>query len=220
MRETLVDLIRHGEPIGGRRYRGNGRGNGRGVGSGRWGDGGSGSGSDDPLSPLGWSQMRQALGGGAPWHQIVSSPLVRCRGMAAELAGRHGLPLAVEPALREIGMGTWEGRTHEDVQTQEPAVWQRVYADPVRYRPPGGETLEAFRRRVAAAYERQVAAYPGRHLLILCHAGVMRTLVGHLLLADPGRWWRLRIDYAHLVRVRHGPYGPSLECVNAPHLPR
>ncbi len=207
MRETLVDLIRHGEPVGGRRYRGSGRGM------------GSGSGTDDPLSALGWTQMRAALGDASPWHQVISSPLARCREMAAEVAGRHGLPLAVEPDLREIGLGAWEGRTREAVAAQEPEIYWAVHAEPLGHRPAGGESLTAFVARVSAAYERQVAAHPGRHLLIVGHAGVMRALVGHLLRADPARWWRLRIDYAHIVRVRHGRFGPALECVNASRLP-
>lgn len=203
MVETLVDLIRHGEPRGGRRYRG---------------DGGI-CGTDDPLSELGWSQMRGALGDAHPWHQVVSSPLRRCRELAAEVAGRHGLPLTVDPQLREIGMGTWEGRTHAEVAAEEPERYRAVHADPLAHRPPLGEPLDGFVARVGAAYDRLVAGHPGRHVLIVCHAGVMRALVGHLLRADPACWWRLRIDYAHLVRVRHGRFGPAVECVNADRLP-
>lgn len=199
MRETLVDLIRHGEPLGGRRYRGNG--------------------VDDPLSTEGWRQMRAAVGDEHPWQQIVTSPMARCREFALELAGRHGLPLVVEPALAEVGMGAWEGRAHADVAANEPAAFEAFYRNPASCRPPGGEPLGELSRRVAAAYTRQVASHPGRHLLIVCHAGVMRALVGHLLKAEPERWYRLRIDYAGLVRVRHGRFGPSLECVNARSLP-
>jgi alpha-ribazole phosphatase len=203
MRETLVDLIRHGEPAGGTRYRGNGLGRG----------------PDDPLSQLGWAQMRQALGASGPWDQVICSPLARCRELAAEVAARHGLPLAVEPDLREVGMGEWEGRTHAEVAAQEPELYRAAYADPVAHRPPGSESLADLSARVGPAYERQVAAYPGRHLLIVSHTGVMRALVGRLLLADPACWWRLRIDYAGIVRVRHGRFGAAIECVNARHLP-
>ena len=199
MRETLVDLIRHGEPRGGRRYRGNG--------------------ADDPLSPAGWRQMRAAVGDARPWQQIVSSPMTRCREFASELAGRHGLPLAVEPDLIEVGMGAWEGRTHAEVAAKDPAAFEAFYRDPVGNRPPGGESLADLSRRASNAYNRQVEVHPGRHMLIVCHAGVMRALVGCLLGAEPARWYRLRIDYAGIVRVRHGRFGPSLECVNARSLP-
>ena len=199
MPDTLVDLIRHGEPVGGRRYRGNG--------------------SDDPLSAKGWTQMRAALCGPAPWQQVISSPMARCRAFAAEIAAAHGLPLAVEPGLIEIGMGEWEGRTHDAVARDDPALFDAFYRDPLAIRPPGGEPLLAFQSRVATAYERQVASHPGRHILICAHAGVMRALVGHLLDARPQRWYRLRIDYAGIVRVRHGRLGPVVECVNAPGVP-
>jgi probable phosphoglycerate mutase len=145
--------------------------------------------------------------------------MARCREFAVELAGRLGLPLAVEPGLIEIGMGAWEGRSHEDVAAREPAAYRAMYRDPVANRPPGGEPLESFGARIAAAYERQVAAHPGRHLLIVCHAGVMRAVAGHVLAAPAGRWYRLRIDYAGVMRVRHGTHAPSLECLNAPRIP-
>jgi probable phosphoglycerate mutase len=43
----------------------------------------------------------------------------------------------------------------------------------------------------------------------------MRALTGRVLNADPERWYRIRIDYAGLVRIRHGSCGPALEFVNA-----
>jgi alpha-ribazole phosphatase len=199
MSEIVVDLIRHGEPVGGARYRGNG--------------------TDDPLSVLGWSQMTDALGQSAPWDQVISSPMSRCRVFATDLAGRHGLPMVVDPGLIEVGMGAWEGRARSDVAEQEPERYAAFYRDPVTERPAGAEPLERLVARVSDAYARHLAAYPGRRLLIVCHAGVMRALVGHLLGADARRWYRIRIDYAGLVRVRHGGLGPSIEWVNAVRLP-
>ncbi|MEA3276867.1 MAG: alpha-ribazole phosphatase family protein [Pseudomonadota bacterium] len=195
MKETLVDLIRHGEPVGGRRYRGNG--------------------TDDPLSELGWEQMWRAVEGHHPWHQVITSPLARCREFATHLASGYGLPLAVEQELREVGMGSWEGRTPRQVQTEHPEEFEAFYRDPVNRRPPGGESLASLEERVGRAYDTAVATHPDRHLLLVVHAGVMRALVGRVLGAQPARWYRLRIDYAGVVRIRHGRFGAALECVNA-----
>ena len=195
MQETIVDLIRHGEPVGGRMIRGNG--------------------CDHPLNSLGWQQMRAAVGDAAPWDQIISSPMARCREFAVELAVRHRLPLAVEPQLREIGMGAWEGRCPTEIAAAEPGVYEAFRRNPVGNRPPGGERLEALRARIGAAYDRQIAAWPGRHLLIVCHAGVSRAVIGHLLNADTAQWYRIRIDYAGVTRIRHTHHGASIECVNA-----
>jgi len=195
MQDTVVDLIRHGEPMGGRMIRGNG--------------------CDHPLNSLGWQQMRDAVGDASPWDQIVSSPMARCREFALDLAMRHRLPLAVEPQLREVGMGDWEGRRPMEIAAAEPDAYDAFLRDPVGNRPPGGERLEALQARIGATYDRQIAAWPGRHLLIVCHAGVSRAVIGHLLDAAPAHWYRMRIDYAGVTRIRHGRYGASIECVNA-----
>ena len=83
---TTVDLIRHGEPVGGRKYRGQ---------------------IDDPLSEKGWAQMRNAVGDFCPWQCVISSALLRCAAFAQELAQRHALPLILDERLKEIGFGAW-----------------------------------------------------------------------------------------------------------------
>ncbi|WP_295540077.1 histidine phosphatase family protein [uncultured Thiohalocapsa sp.] len=199
MQDTVIDLIRHGEPVGGRMIRGNG--------------------CDHPLSATGWAQMRAAvapaLRNQCPWQQIVTSPMSRCRGFAVELASRLGLALAVEPELREIGMGAWEGRRPAEVAAAAPDAFRAFRTDPVAHRPPGGEQLADFRRRIARAYARQLAHWPGQRLLIVCHAGVSRAVLGHVLGADDAAWYRMVIDYAGVSRIRHSPHGAAVEYVNA-----
>ncbi len=94
MSKTLIDFIRHGEPVGGRRYRGS---------------------TDDPLSEKGWSQMWQAVDQRHPWQRIVSSPLRRCAEFAEALGERHGIPVAVDARLAELGYGVWEGKSSEEM---------------------------------------------------------------------------------------------------------
>lgn len=198
MRITIVDLIRHGEPRGGLMIRGRD--------------------ADHPLSPLGWQQMHQALGDEAPWDQIISSPLARCREFACELANRHQLPLIIEPMLHEISMGRWEGRRHREIAISEPEAFINFFRDPAVNRPPGGESLDALLARVAPVYDRLVEQHFGRRLLICAHAGVIRAILGHLLKAEPRHWYRIRIDFAGLCRVRHDRFGAGIQYVNARHL--
>ena len=194
MQPTLVDLLRHGEPVGGVRFRG--------------------SGTDDPLSDLGWAQMWEAVKGHHPWDQVISSPMARCREFAAALATRHGLPLAVIPQLAEVGMGVWEGHSPEALHRAGPGALQAFRSDPVHNRPPGGESLACFSERVGHAYDGLVAGYPGRHLLVVCHSGVTRAIVGRALRAAPECWYRIRIDFGGLTRVRHDRFGASVQWVN------
>lgn len=183
---TLFDLLRHGEPVGGRKYRGQ---------------------TDDPLSEEGWRQMREAVGDHRPWDVIVSSPLSRCAAFAGELSARHGLPLELEPRFMELGFGEWEGRTASELLARDPLLLARFWQDPLRHRPPGGEPLDCFRDRVMAAFGELHGRHAGRHVLIVCHAGVIRLLVSQALDMPLDRLFRIDVPNAGLSRIRLDSHG-------------
>lgn len=178
---TTLDLLRHGEPVGGRMYRG---------------------GIDHPLTELGWRQMRDATADPAAWQHIVSSPLSRCRAFAEELAQRLGLPLDIDPRLREVGFGSWEGKTGDQLRTDDPTVLQRFYHDPIGERPEGAEALADFQARVSASIEQQLQTHAGKHILLVAHAGVIRAAVAHTLLAPLPALYRMNVDNASFTRLR------------------
>jgi alpha-ribazole phosphatase len=155
-----LDLMRHGEPVGGRRYRGQ---------------------TDDPLSEQGWAQMRAACGLIAPWSRIVTSPLLRCRAFAEELAAQRGLPLYFENRFKEIGFGVWEGKTALDIEREAPGTLVRFKTDPLHKRPDGAEPLADFYARVAAGLGEILAHHDGEHVLVVCHAGVIRMALAYAL---------------------------------------
>ena len=185
---TTIDFIRHGEPVGGSKYRGQ---------------------IDDPLSDKGWTQMREAVADHCPWQSIVSSPLSRCRAFAEELSERHGLPLALDERLMEIGFGDWEGQTRDQISAVDPEALQRFYSDPLTYRPPGAETLADFEARIVAAWQHLLENYQGRHVLVVGHAGVIRMVVRHVLEMPLERMFRLYVPNAGISRIRVDGEGDS-----------
>ena len=186
---TIIDMIRHGEPVGGAgRYRGQ---------------------IDDPLSDKGWRQMREAVADHCPWQAIVSSPLSRCAAFATELSQRHNLPLALDARFMEIGFGEWEGLTKEQIVEQDPDALHRFYNDPITYRPPGAETLVDFQQRIVAAWDQLLADYAGRQLLLVGHAGVVRMVMRHLLDAPLERMFRIHVPNAGITRIRVDGQGPQ-----------
>lgn len=178
---TTLDFLRHGEPVGGKRYRGK---------------------TDDPLSQKGWAQMCTATAGERPWMAIVSSPLARCCLFAEWLAGVTGLPLSVDDRLAEVGFGVWEGRTAEEINKDAPDSVFDFKCDPLGRRPEGAEALEVFSARVVAAYEEIVRRHKGEHVLVVAHAGVIRMAVSHVLGLPPERAYRINVGSAGLARVR------------------
>lgn len=175
-----LDLMRHGEPVGGRRYRGQ---------------------IDDPLSDKGWAQMRAAVGEAAPWTRIVSSPLTRCRAFAEWQAERHALPLAFDERLKEVGFGEWEGRTAAEIEAARPGSLARFKADPIGSRPAGAEPLEVFHARVAAALDGLTKTYVGEHVLLVGHAGVMRMALAWALQIPLANAYRIEVASASLTRL-------------------
>lgn len=187
-KETRIELIRHGEPVGGKRYRGDQ--------------------IDDPLSETGWQQMRQrvdwcAIQGADDWDAIVSSSMSRCRGFAEELAQKRNLPLHVDPDLREIGFGIWEGLAHHEIPERYPEQFAAFRADPVNGRPEGAENMDAFFDRVSGALLRWAEQYQGGRILVVGHAVVMRAATVWALGAPQQAIARVETEYASLLRLTY-----------------
>lgn len=178
---TTLDFIRHGEPVGGRKYRGQ---------------------IDDPLSEKGWTQMQAALGKNLPWSRIVSSPLLRCRAYAEALAAQHHFPFTIEVRFKEVGFGVWEGKTAAEIELAAPGTLARFKADPVHARPAGAEALPVFLARVAAGLESILLTHPGEHTLVVCHAGVIRMVLAHALAIPLANAYRIEVASAGITRLR------------------
>lgn len=192
---TRLDLIRHGEPVGGRRFRGDA--------------------VDDPLSETGWRQLRERLSalesrGVADWDVIATSPMRRCRDFAAELAEHRGLELVVDPDLREIGFGPWEGLRHAEIPQRYPEQHATFLADPVYGRPPGSEAMDDFFERVARGLERLERNHAGQSVLLLSHAIVMRAACAWVMGAPMASIARVETEYAAWVSIRSNERGRRL----------
>ena len=194
MGETIIDFIRHGEPVGGRAFRGYR--------------------IDDPLSEKGWQQMREAVGTHCPWSHIISSPLQRCKAFADELAKKNNLRVSMDERLKEVGFGDWEGKTPDQLQQQRPDEYHAFYADPVNNRPPGAEDLNDFISRVVSAYKQIADRFSDEHTLVVAHAGVIRAVIAHVLHTEPPGLYKIKVNNAGITRIRITDRGAMLEYLN------
>lgn len=148
-----MDLLRHGD-TGQRSYRGQ---------------------LDDPLTDIGWSQLRDAVVG-RDWDVIVSSSMQRCAAFARELARERGLPLALDARLVEYHFGHWQGVPIEDLAETQGEALGRFWSDPGANPPPGAETFAAFGQRLSAALDDIVRRHGGQRVLVITHGGAIRLL--------------------------------------------
>jgi len=177
---TYIDVIRHGEPVGGRRYRGYS--------------------VDDPLTEKGWAQMHAAVPETPQWQHIVSSPLKRCLEFSQELANDLQISFSIEDNMKEIGFGDWEGKTPEDILAEDSEALNHFYKDPVHHRPRGAEPLNSFSQRVWGAYQSILEQHQGKHVLVVAHAGVARAITANILkMSLDDVYSRLKIDYGAII---------------------
>ncbi|MFA5630103.1 MAG: histidine phosphatase family protein [Porticoccaceae bacterium] len=180
-RTTTVDLLRHGACAGGDIFRGV---------------------TDSALTDQGWHQMTAALARHGGWQRVVSSPLQRCADFAERFAHDRGLPLAHEVNLREIHFGRWEGRDIAEVWREEGAFVARYYREPGNLAPPGGESAAEASARLVQVWNALLARHRGEHLLLVCHGGVIRLLLCHLLAAPLASSTFFHVPYGCLVRLQ------------------
>lgn len=177
---TYIDVIRHGEPVGGRRYRGYS--------------------VDDPLTEKGWTQMRAAVPENPTWQHIISSPLSRCLAFSEELASSLNIDYSIDDRVKEIGFGEWEGKTPDDILAQDSEALNHFYKDPVNNRPKGAEPLDTFSQRVWQAYQSIAETHQGKHVLIVAHAGVARAITANILkMSLDDVYSRLRVEYGAII---------------------
>lgn len=178
--KTRIDIIRHGEPVGGRRYRGYG--------------------VDDVLTETGWQQMWAAIPQHPQWNIIISSPMARCAQFAATLAARMQVSHVVIDAMKEVGFGEWEGKTPDEIIASDAAALERFTADPIRNRPAGAEPLDEFSARVWRAYNDIAALHAGKRVLVVAHAGVARAIIANVLrMSLEDVYSRLKVEYGAVV---------------------
>jgi 2,3-bisphosphoglycerate-dependent phosphoglycerate mutase len=104
---------------------------------------------------------------------IYVTSLRRTAQTAAPLARRLGLTPQVEPGLREVGLGEWEGGLFRKMVAEDHPVAQRMWAQERWDVIPGAEPAEVFAARVRRAVERLAAAHPGERLAVFTHGGVI-----------------------------------------------
>ncbi len=175
---TTVDVLRHGEARGGARYRGI---------------------TDDPLTERGWRQMYRQCGE-LHWDVVASSPLRRCCSFAAAWCGQQQAELRVDPAWAEYDFGAWEGLSADQIERDWPGALDAFYRDPERSPPPNGESYRQFNRRVQTAWDALLTEHAGTKILVVSHAGVVRSLFSHCLQLSAEAVFRIEVPQAGLTR--------------------
>ena len=139
--------------------------------------------SNPPVNDAGKLQIQKLIADlqATPIDAMVSSDLARAQQTAAVLAEYFHAPLTIDPALREIDFGAWEGLAWQQIEARDPH-FARLWADTFpATTPPDGEPFASFRDRVRNALTTIATRSKRERIAIVTHAGVMRMILQEVL---------------------------------------
>jgi broad specificity phosphatase PhoE len=106
---------------------------------------------------------------------LFSSPLGRALATAQAIADATGLEIRTLDALREVRLGTWEGRSYLEIRRDDAENYQRWRDDPGSACP-GGESHNDVLRRMEEAFETIESSANGQRLcaVVVTHGAAIR----------------------------------------------
>jgi probable phosphoglycerate mutase len=134
--------------------------------------------------------------------EFIASPLIRARqtiNIALEAMGMPQDRYRTDDRLKEIDLGTWSGKTREEVIRDDPENYQRRQADHWNVPAPQGESYAQVYARVAACL-----AELSRPALIVAHGGVSRCVRGHFGGLTPEQMMQLDVPQDKVLMIEAG----------------
>jgi len=148
---------------------------------------------------------------GLPINAIYSSPLERTMETAEPLAKLKGLPIRVLPALTEINVGDWQGKSIPALRRLE--LWRGTHEEPANFSFPNGESFKNRQQVIVTTLEKLIRNTSTRSVIAcVSHGDPIKLSLAYFLGLDLNNFQRIAIDPASASfvyftgsRVRLGP---------------
>lgn len=108
---------------------------------------------------------------------VYVTTLRRTQQTAAPLLERLGMEARVEPDLREVFLGDWEGGLFRQKVADQDPVAVRMFEEQRWDIIPNAEPAADFEARVRAGIERIAAAHPDELVVVVVHGGVIGQIM-------------------------------------------
>ncbi len=147
---------------------------------------------------------------------IYSSDLIRAQETAEIIATRLGKAVNLEPRLREIRMGEWQGLTYEEVRRRHFNISDPLPCYAIDQPPAGGETLRQVQVRVMEAFREITARHSeiDKCVLLVTHGACLRALTCSWLGIELHAYWKLAFASGSVSEVFVSPAGAVLTRLN------
>ena len=135
--------------------------------------------SDSPLTAdgenqaLGWGQILAQFS----WNRILASDAGRALATAGIINAFLKIPLTTDSRLQEQNWGQWEGMTIRQIESDARQELSEQINAGWDFCPPGGESRRSVLKRSRAALLDAAQRFPGGTILVVCHEGVVKSLI-------------------------------------------
>ncbi|BAL98737.1 MULTISPECIES: histidine phosphatase family protein [Caldilinea] len=136
--------------------------------------------ADPPLNETGLQQAQAAAErlAGRRYAALYSSDLERARVTAEIIGKRLGLAVIIDPRLREVNQGAWEGLLVTEIQERYPVEWEARQRDRLQFRAPGGgESVQDVATRIWAAMDEIARRHPHDAVIVVSHGLALATML-------------------------------------------
>jgi alpha-ribazole phosphatase len=134
---------------------------------------------------------------------VYSSGLSRAAETARILAEPHGLAVSVVDSLAELHFGDLEGLTNAEIEERYPQVFRSWMERPLETHFPNGESFAQMRARVLPAMNSLLSRHENECIIVVAHAGVIRTVLGNVLGLPDDHIFRLAQRYGAINRIHY-----------------
>jgi broad specificity phosphatase PhoE len=108
---------------------------------------------------------------------IYASTSGRAFETAQLIRGKRLVPIYADEQLREMHLGDWEGKTHEEIKEMDPIAFEHFWNYPHLYTPRRGERFIDVQNRAFAAIKRIVERHSEGNILIVTHGVVLKAVI-------------------------------------------
>ncbi len=160
----------------------------------------------DTSDAVSFQALAKRLPGDAVW---LTSHLSRAK-LTAEAIRAAGLDYPAPEVIEDLGeqsFGHWQGRTWDEMRSVDPAVYDTFWQDPVRGRPPGGESFADQIARVGRVIDDYTDRHAGRDIVAVSHGGTVRAALSHALGLTPEAGMAITVHTLSVSRIDHIPGG-------------
>lgn len=120
-----------------------------------------------------------------PIAAVYVSSLRRTHETAAPLCAHLGIEPIMDPELREVHLGEWEGGVLRIKAHENDPLYQQMHAEQRWDVIPGAESHARLNQRLVPALERIAARHPDQLVVVVVHGGVIGHILAHATGAQP-----------------------------------